>query len=70
MRVIKSRMRWAGHGARVGKERGVYRFLVRKPEVKSLLRRPRRRWRIILGWTFSKWDVGVWTGLEAGGEQL
>jgi hypothetical protein len=32
VRVIKSRrMRWAWHGARMG-ERGVYRFLVWKPE--------------------------------------
>jgi len=27
-RVIKSRMRWAGHVARMGKERGVYRILL------------------------------------------
>jgi len=33
MRVIKSRrMRWAGHVARMCEERGVYRFLVGKPE--------------------------------------
>ena len=32
-RVIKSRrMRWAVHVARIGEERGVYRFLVGKPE--------------------------------------
>jgi len=30
--VIKSRrMRWAGHVARMGQERGVYRVLVGKP---------------------------------------
>jgi hypothetical protein len=45
VRVIKSRrMRWAGHVARMGEERGVYRVLVGKPEGKRLLRRPRRRW--------------------------
>jgi len=34
-RVIKSRrMRWAGHVARMGKRRGVYRVLVGKPEGK------------------------------------
>jgi hypothetical protein len=33
-----------GHVARVGKETGVYRVLVRKPEVKRPLGRPRRRW--------------------------
>ena len=33
LRVIKSRrMRWAGHVARMGVERGVYRVLVGKPE--------------------------------------
>jgi len=43
--VIKSRrMRWAGHVALMGEERGVYRVLVGKPEVKRPLGRPRRRW--------------------------
>ena len=33
VRVIKSRrVRWAGHLARMGEERGVYRVLVGKPE--------------------------------------
>jgi hypothetical protein len=45
LRVIKSRrMRWAGHVARVGKERGVYMVLVGKPEGNRPLGRPRRRW--------------------------
>jgi len=45
VRVIKSRrIRWAGHVARMGEERGVYRVLVGKPEVKRPLVRPRRRW--------------------------
>jgi len=45
VRVIKSRrMRWAGHVARMGKERGVYRVLVGKPEGKKPLVRPMRRW--------------------------
>ena len=44
-RVIKSRrMRWAGHVALMGEERGVYRVLVRKPEGKRPMGRPRRRW--------------------------
>jgi hypothetical protein len=43
--VIKSRrMSWAGHIARMGDERGVYRVLVGKPEGKRQLGRPRRRW--------------------------
>jgi len=44
VRVIKSRrMRWAGHVACMGEERGVYMVLVGKPEGKRLLGRPRRR---------------------------
>ena len=43
--AIKSRrMRWAGHVARIGEERGAYRVFVGKPEGKRLLGRPRRRW--------------------------
>ena len=44
VRVIKSRrMRWSGHVARMGEERGLYRVLVGKPEGKRPLGRPRRR---------------------------
>ena len=44
VRVIKSRrMRWAGHVARMGEERGAYRVLG-KPEGKRPLGRPGRRW--------------------------
>jgi hypothetical protein len=43
-RVVKSRrMRWAGHVARTGEKRGVYRILVGKPEGRRPLGRPRRR---------------------------
>jgi hypothetical protein len=38
------RMRWARHVARMGKKRNVYMLLVRKPERKSPLGRPRLRW--------------------------
>jgi len=37
-------MRWAGHVARMGEERRVYRVLVGKLEGKRPLGRPRRRW--------------------------
>ena len=37
-------MRWAGHVARMGEGRGVYRVLVGKPEGRRPLGRPRRRW--------------------------
>jgi hypothetical protein len=45
VRVIKlRRMRWTGHVARKGEERGVYRVLVGDLERKRPLGRPRRRW--------------------------
>jgi len=37
-------MRWAGHVARMGEERGVYRVLLGNPEGRRPLGRPRRRW--------------------------
>jgi len=37
-------MRWAGHVARMGEERGVYRVLVGKPERRRPQGRPRCRW--------------------------
>ena len=76
VRVIKSkRMRWAGHVARMGEERGVYRVLVEKQEAKRPLGRPRRRWWIILRSISRMWDVGIWTELgwpriETGGGRL
>jgi hypothetical protein len=45
VRVIKSRrMRWAGHVARIGEGRSVYRVLVGRTEGKRQLGRPRLRW--------------------------
>jgi len=45
MRVIKSkRMRWVGQVVCMGEEKGVYRFLLRKPEGRRPLGRPKRRW--------------------------
>jgi hypothetical protein len=45
VREIKSkRMSWAGHVARTGEGRGVYRVWVWRPEGKTHLGRPRRRW--------------------------
>jgi hypothetical protein len=48
VRVIKSRMRWAGHVARMGERIGIYKVLVGKPEVKRPLGCPRRRWEDIM----------------------
>ena len=61
MRVTKSRrMRWAGHVARMGEGRGVYRVLVWKPEGRTPLGRPRRRRKDNI--RMDLWEVGVWTG--------
>jgi hypothetical protein len=44
VRAIETRMRWAGHVARMGEGRDVYRILVGRPAGKRSLGRPRRRW--------------------------
>jgi hypothetical protein len=66
IRIIKSRrMRWAGHMARMGEKRNVYRLLVRKSEGKRPLGRSRRRW--IVNIKVDLLEVGVsvvdWIGL-------
>jgi hypothetical protein len=66
VRVIKSRiMRWAGHVARMGGERGVYRVLVGKPQGKRLVGRPRRRWVDIIRMDLQEVGCGHvdWIGL-------
>ena len=73
VQVTKSRMRWAGHVAHMGEERGVYRVLVGKLEGRRPLGRPRRRWEDNI--RMDLWDVGIWTGLgwpriETGGGRL
>jgi hypothetical protein len=44
VRVVKLRMRWAGHVARMGEGKGVHRVLVGKPEGKRPLGRLRCKW--------------------------
>jgi hypothetical protein len=65
VRIIKSRrMRWAGHLARIGEKRNVYRLLVGKPEGKIPLRRP--RWwvdNIKMDLLQIGWDSMDWIGL-------
>jgi hypothetical protein len=63
VRVVKSRrMRWAGHVARMGEERGVHRVLVGKPEGKSHWGDPDIDGRIILRWMVRKLEGVVGTG--------
>jgi hypothetical protein len=61
IRQVKSRrMRWAGHVARMGEERNVYKVLVGKPEGKRPLGRPRRRWEDGIRMDLTKGD---WLGI-------
>jgi len=60
--VIKSgRMRWAGHVAHMGEEKGVCSVLVGKPEGKRPLGRPMGRW--VDNIRKDLQEVGIWTGL-------
>jgi hypothetical protein len=47
----------------MGEERGVYRILVGKPEGKSALGRPMRRWQDNIRLDLQEVGCGVWTGL-------
>jgi hypothetical protein len=44
VRVIKSRMNWIGHVARIGEGRSVYGVLIGRPEGKRPLGKRRHRW--------------------------
>ena len=66
VRVMKSRrMRWAGHVARMGEERGVYRVLVGKPEGRRPMGRHRRGWVDIIRMDLQEVGCGYmdWIGL-------
>jgi hypothetical protein len=66
IRIIKPRrMRWAGHVERMGEKRSAYRLLVGKPEGKTPLGRPRRRWmdNINIDLGEIRWDGVDWIGL-------
>jgi hypothetical protein len=60
MWVIKSRMGYAGHVARMGEGKGVYRVLVGKTVGKRPLQRPRCRCEDNIKVDLQ--EVGVWTG--------
>ena len=55
-------MRWAGHVARMGEGRGIYRILVVKPKGKRPLGRPRRRLEDNIKLDLREVGCGVWTG--------
>jgi hypothetical protein len=63
IRQIKSRrMRWAGHVARMGEWRNVFRVLVGKPKGERPLERPRRRWEDGIKMDLREIGWGVWSG--------
>ena len=76
LRVIKKRrIRWAGHVARLGRRKAYTELWRGNLKERNHLGGPGVDGRIILGWIFRKWDVGIWTGLgwpriETGGGRL
>jgi hypothetical protein len=63
IRIMKMRMRWAGHVAQMGEKRNVYRLLVGKPEGRRPLGKPRHRWLDNIRMDLVEVGWGVWTGL-------
>jgi hypothetical protein len=58
-------MRWAGHVARIGEGRGVYRVFVWKPGGKSPLWKYGRRWEDYIKMDLQEKEFGGgWTGLS------
>jgi hypothetical protein len=65
IRQIKSRrIRWAGHVARMGEERKVYKVLVGKPEGMRPLERPRHGSENGIRMDIRETVLGVWLGLN------
>jgi hypothetical protein len=63
IRMLKSRMRWAGHVARMGPKRNAYRTFVGKTEGKRPLRRPRHRWVDNIKMDLREREMG-WGGMD------
>jgi hypothetical protein len=65
IKQIKSRrMRWAGHVARMGEQRKVYKVLVGKSEGKRPLERPTCRWEDGIRMDLREIGLGVWIGFD------
>jgi hypothetical protein len=61
IRIIKSRrLIWARHVACMGKKIGAYKVLEGKPERKSTLERPSRRWEDNIKMDLQEMGWGVW----------
>jgi hypothetical protein len=65
IRIIKSRMTWAGNVVQIGNKTNVYRLLVEKPEGQRPLGRPRHRWIDNVKMNLLEIEVSVvdWIGL-------
>jgi len=59
VRVIKSRMRWLGHVARIGRGEAYGGFWWGNLRQRDHLKYPGVDVRIILRWIFRMWDVGA-----------
>ena len=62
VRMIKLRIRWAGHVARMGRGEAYTGLWWGKLRERDHLEDPGIDGRIILRWIFRKWDVGIWIG--------
>jgi hypothetical protein len=63
--AIKSRrVRWAGHVARMGRGKACTGFWWENLRERDHLVDPGVDGKMIIRRIFSKWDVGVWTGLD------
>jgi hypothetical protein len=70
--MIKSRrMRWAVHVTRMGEKMNAYRIVVRKPEGKRPLGRPRRRWvdNVKIDLREIGWEIMDWIDLAQDRDQ-